>query len=551
MRKIFLKLYSLLGFVSLIFFASFLVADEKTDKVDAIFAKWDTTTTPGAALAIIQDGKIIYERGYGMAKIEDGIVMTPQKLFNIASVSKQFTAACLGILIQQGRVNLDDDIRTFFPEMPQYDRPILVKHLVYHTSGLRDYSTLLSLAGFRSNSDCPTVDETLRIIFSQKRLNNLPGEVYSYTNTGYFLIGRIVEKVSGQSLNIFAQEHLFKPLGLSHTFFRDDHTQIVRNLATGYRPSDKGYKICVSHWDLTGATNLFTSIEDLSMWNQAFYSNELGQDLMDLLQTTGELNSGRKIGYAFGLEIGAYKGLKTVRHDGSHVGYRSGFVRFPEQRFSVICLTNLSTQDPTSLCNKVADVYLADLMVETKKDETGALAKEEIEEKVGNYQDQRDRRWISILKKEDSLELTINGTKLPLASTRKKVFKILNIPDDVSIEFLTVGNENTSEVLLQAPDVTRTYTRVASIAPLSQEQLAEYTGEYVSEELFNTPHRCVIEKDHLILTSRVGQSDPLMSMAKDEFALGESGIEFVRQGGKIIGFRLNCRRAISIEFVKR
>jgi CubicO group peptidase (beta-lactamase class C family) len=534
--------------VLVVSFAPFLAADERTDKVDTIFAEWNTTKTPGAALAIILDGEIIYERGYGMAKIEDDIVMTPQKVFNIASMSKQFTAACLGILIQQGKVSLDDDIRTFFPEMLQYDKPILIKHLIYHTSGLRDYSTLLSLAGFRSDSDCPTVDEACKIIFRQKRLNSPPGEMYSYTNTGYFLMGRIIEKVSGQSLNAFAQEHLFNPLKMSHTFFRDDHTQIIKNLATGYRPSENGFKICVSNWGLTGATNLFTSVEDLYLWDQAFYTNELGKDLMDLLQTTGELDKGKKIGYAFGLEIGEYKGLKTVRHDGRHGGYRSDFVRFPEQRFSVICLTNQSSLNPAPLCNKVADVYLAHLMTKTEKDETVALTKEEIEEKVGNYQDQRDKRWISILMKDDALKLAINGAELPLAPMSKTVFRMLDGSGHASIEFLTNGDGSTIGVVLQAPDIKRTYAKVAPIAPLRQEQLAEYVGEYVSKELLNATHRCAIEKDHLILTFRGSRSAPLTAIAKDEFALGEFGFEFIREGEKIVGVRLNRQRAVGIEF---
>ncbi len=192
-----------------------LAGDEKTAQVDKLFAAWDTKTTPGAALAIIRDGRIIYERGYGMAKLEDDIAMTPSKIFDIGSVSKQFTAACVAILVHDGKIAVKDDIRTYLPEMPAYEKPVTIDHLLHHTSGVRDYNNLLSLAGFRTESDCPTVEEALTIITRQKKLDFLPGDEYSYSNSGYFLLGQIVERVSGKSLNAFAQG------GLKIAFVRD------------------------------------------------------------------------------------------------------------------------------------------------------------------------------------------------------------------------------------------------------------------------------------------------------------------------------------------
>ena len=216
--------------------AALLAADETTDKVDKLFASWDKTTSPGASLAVIRDGRIVYKRGYGMAKIEDGIVMTPDKIFDIGSCSKQFTATCVVMLVREGKVSLDDNVRKYIPELPDYGTPITVRHLLHHTSGLRDYNALLELAGFRGDSDCPNVDEALDVICRQKKLNYPPGQEYSYTNTGFFLLSQIVERVSGKSLNAFAQEHIFKPLGMEHTLYQDDHTQIIKNRATGYDP---------------------------------------------------------------------------------------------------------------------------------------------------------------------------------------------------------------------------------------------------------------------------------------------------------------------------
>jgi CubicO group peptidase (beta-lactamase class C family) len=514
------KISWFLGFLILFSLVSSLAADEKTDKVDKIFAPWDNITTPGAALAVMKDGKIIYERGYGMAKIEDGIVMTPQKIFDIGSTSKQFTAACLAILIRQGKVGLEDDIRKYFPEMRQYQKPLQVKHLVYHTSGIRDYNGLLALAGFRPESDCPNVDEALDVIFKQKALNYAPGEEFSYTNSGYFLMGQIVERVSGKSLNAFAQENIFQPLGMTHTLFQEDHTQIIPNRATGYDPSEKGYKINMSNWDETGDGNVYTSVEDLYLWDQAFYNYKLGKELMDFLHTTGTLNNGKKLDYAFGLFIGEHKGLKTVSHGGAWAGFRSGFVRFPEQKFSVICLTNLASQNPDDLCYQVADIYLADLIKEKpieekKKAEPITLSKQELEEKVGNYKDQRFGIWISVFMKDDKLRLSAMGLDLELAPLSRTLFEAQNAPVDISVEFQLDAKGKTNRVSVSAGGVERyNLVKAAPLTPLTPAQLKEYEGDYVSEELLNSKYRFVADKDSLVLKFRSFPPTPFKAMAK-------------------------------------
>jgi CubicO group peptidase (beta-lactamase class C family) len=551
------KIKAFIGLLVILSLSAFLAADEKTDKVDKIFAEWDKTTTPGAALAVIKDGQIIYKRGYGMAKLEDGIVMTPQKIFDIGSTSKQFTAACLAILIRQGKVGLEDDIRKYFPEMRLYQKPLQVKHLVYHTSGIRDYNGLLVLAGFRSESDCPNVDEAREVIFRQKALNYAPGEEFSYTNSGYFLMGQIVEKVSGKSLNAFAQENIFQPLGMTHTLFQEDHTQIIKNRATGYDPGPNGYVINMSNWDETGDGNVYTSVEDLYLWDQAFYNHELGKELMDFLHTTGELNNGKKLDYAFGLFIGEHKGLKTVSHGGAWAGFRAGFVRFPEQKFSVICLTNLGTQNPDDLCHKVADIYLADLIKEKpeeekKKAEPITLSKPELEARVGNYQDQRFGIWVSLLMKEEKLKLAAMGLELELQPISPSLFEALNAPADISIEFLPEVKGQPAGAALKVAGVERfNLVKAAPLAPLTAAQLKEYAGEYVSEELLNAKYRFVVENGALIAKFRSLPPAPFTAMAKDKFTQGGFGIEFVRKGKAVTGFTFNMGRAAGIEFLKK
>jgi len=337
--------------------------DEKLPSIDKIFTDWDTTTSPGLALAIIRDGAIIYKRGYGMARIEDGVANTPSKIFDVGSVSKQFTAACVAILVREGKISPADDIRKFFPGMRAYEKPITIDHLIHHTSGIRDYNSLLAFAGFRPESDCPTVEESRDIILRQKKLNYPPGREFSYTNSGYFLLGQIVEKVSGKSLNAFAQERIFKPLGMTHTLFQEDHTQLIPNRAVGYDPAGSGFKIDMSNWDETGDGNVYTSVEDLFLWDQAFYSNALGKDVMDLLHTPGVLADGTEIEYAWGLRVSTYRGLKIVEHGGAWAGFRAEILRFPEQKLSVIALSNRSDFNG-SPCYKIAELYLGDKMSE-------------------------------------------------------------------------------------------------------------------------------------------------------------------------------------------
>ncbi len=548
-------IFSLILFL---FFLSFLFADEKTDGVDKLFAQWDKTTTPGCALAIIKDGQIIYKRGYGMAKLEDNIVMSPSKIFDIGSVSKQFTAACIAVLVEEGKISVNDDIRKYIPEMPNYEKPITISHLLHHTSGVRDYNALLSLAGFSPDSDCPTVEEALEIICKQKRLNFLPGEEFSYSNSGYFLLSCIVERVSGKSLNEFAQEHIFRPLGMTSTIFQDDHTQIIPNRATGYSPGPKGFKIDMSNWDETGDGNVYTSVEDLFLWDQAFYSNKLGKSLMDNLQAVGVLNNGKKLDYAFGLFIDEYKGLKTISHGGAWAGFRAGIVRFPEQKFSVICLANLSAINPSRLCLKVADIYLADQFKEAPKEEKKkfepvTLSKQELEEKCGNYQDDKFGMWITLSVKDKKLRMHLGAQEFLLSPLSATLFQAIDAAVDATIEFLpAVSGKPRKATLTMRGNEVFNLVKAPPITPLTPARLQEYSGAYKSEELLKASYRLALEKDNLVVKARNFPKSPLKAMAPHKFTVEGINIEFVRGKGKrITGFLLGVGRAGHIEFVKK
>jgi CubicO group peptidase (beta-lactamase class C family) len=542
-------------------------SDETTDRVDKLFAAWDKTTSPGATLAVIKDGRIVYERGYGMAKIEDSIVNTPDKVFDIGSVSKQFTAACVGFLVREGKVGLDDDIRKYLPEMPAYGKPVTVRHLLHHTSGLRDYNALLSLAGFRPESDSPTVEEALEIVRRQKKLNYAPGEEYSYTNTGFFLLSQIVERVSGMSLNAFARERIFEPLGMSKTLIQDDHTQIIGDRATGYTRGEKGFAISMSNWDETGDGNVYTTVRDLAKWDQAFYTGTaLGKDLVEMMQTTGTLSSGKKIDYAWGLVVTEYRGLKVVEHGGAWVGFKASLVRFPEQRFSAIVLANLDAMDPAALAFKVADIYLAGQLKEPAKEEAGKAAiggaqgsaitvtKAEMKALAGNWQDDRFGLWLTVALKDEKLYAGLNGRNYILAPVGPGKYVVPGNAAGIAIEFSGAekGKPATAHMTVGKSQEFR-FKKAAEVKALWAADLAACAGTYVSEELLDAKYRLSVEEGGLVIKTRAVARAELRPMAPDKFVVPGYGltVEFVRgRSGAVSGFTVSVGRAAGIEFAR-
>jgi CubicO group peptidase (beta-lactamase class C family) len=333
------------------------------DETDKVFTAWDSSVTPGCALSVMKDGQIIYKRGYGMADLDHDIVITPQTVFHVASISKQFTAAAILLLAQDGKLSLDDDVHKYIHELPDFGVPITLRHLIHHTSGLRDQWALLGLAGWRYSLDLITDDDVLDLLSHQHDLNFKPGEQYVYCNTGYTLLAQIVKRVSGQSFREFTTARIFAPLGMRSTHFRDDHAEIVKHIAYGYAAGDgrNVYRLSVTNFDTVGATSLLTTVEDLQHWDENFYHPSIGGPTLIAQQLEhGKLNSGKELPYASGLQHGNYRGLPTVSHSGADAGYRAELLRFPEQHFSVACLCNQAETNPAQLSRQVADIYLRD-----------------------------------------------------------------------------------------------------------------------------------------------------------------------------------------------
>lgn len=331
--------------------------------VDAIFARFDRPDSPGCAVGVIQDGRTVLAKGYGSANLDLEVPITPRTVFYVASVSKQFTAAAVILLAQEGKLSLDDEARKHIPELRDYGHPLTIRHLINHTSGLRDYLTLMTLAGMR-HEDVHSDDAVLQLILRQRELNFTPGTEYLYSNSGYFLMSELVRRKTGKSLREYADERIFRPLGMTQTHFHDDRTMIVKHRAQAYSPSGDGFRLNIwANFDKVGSGGLMSSVEDLAKWDRNFYTREVGGDFLHAeLHRRAILADGDTISYAGGLNVGEYRGLRTVRHGGSSAGYRTEILRFPEQRFSAIALCNVSTATPAAYLNRLAEQWLAGAM---------------------------------------------------------------------------------------------------------------------------------------------------------------------------------------------
>jgi CubicO group peptidase (beta-lactamase class C family) len=372
-------------------------SDEKAAAaVDEVFSDLTKPGSPGCALAVYRDGKIIYAKGYGLANVEENVAITPQSVFDIGSTSKQFTAASILLLEKQGKLSVNDDVRKFIPELPSYGQKITILHLLNHTSGLRDYLSLMELAGI--NTDSVTSDaDALALITRQKALNFAPGSDFLYSNTGFFLLSVIVQRVSGKSLREFATENIFAPLEMTHTQYRDNHAALIANRALAYQEQENndGYMLDVSYFEQTGDGAVHTSVEDLLKWDENFYSPRVGgKAFLDEIQERGKLNNGKVLDYAKGLRLQDYRGLQTVSHGGAWRGYRAELLRFPEQHFSVACLCNVGNAGPTRRAHQVADIYLGSLMKpkeiksqesENKEKSEVAVAADQLRNYSGDY----------------------------------------------------------------------------------------------------------------------------------------------------------------------
>jgi len=536
-------------------------------KVDQLFIKWNKKGSPGCAIGVLKDGEFLYKKGYGMANLDHDIPISPQTVFRIASVSKQFTAFSIMLLVKEGKILLDDDIRKYVPEMPVYEKVITIKHLLHHTSGIRDCYELFYLKGYDDfGMDFLTNKIIIDILSQQKALMFLPGDGCSYSNSGYILLAIIIERVSDKTLRQFTEEFIFKPLGMAHTHFQDDRAMIVKNRATGYSQAlDGTFKINETNFHIVGDGGLFTTIDDFQLWEKNFYYPKVGdREIFEQMITPGFLNNGKNaqefgVDSAFGLFIGEYRGLKKISHGGAWVGFRSYMLRFPKYKLSIICFSNLAQLLRTELSRRIADIYLKDefpkkeleTVEKTSKFPTLQTDESQLKKFVGFYHDEKNGDIIEILIDNQNLHAVINESTftLKLDAIDKFKFKSLAGPFPAIYEFQPLSEGFNIARFLPEPYGMQTFNKLEKFE-YSNELLKEYVSKYYSDEI-ECYYTYLIEENRLKLSINEKKPISLFLVKNDLFWDGIHRITFKRDHEKYVtGFIVNMWLAKGVQFTR-
>lgn len=540
--------------------------DAPTSRIDSLLAGWDGDDRPGVAVAVIHDGEIVYQNGFGMADLERNVPITPESAFEIGSISKQFTAMCILLLENDGKLKLDDDIRTYVPEMPEYEKPITIRHLLHHTSGVRDIETLVPLAGVPWFNYI-SAGQLLEMIARQKALNFPPGEQFLYSNSGYILLARVVSRVSGQSLRDFAEERIFGPLGMKHTVFWDTPGQIVPGRALAYSPQgDDGYRLEMWNMPFDGPAGIYTTIGDFALWDANFYDNRLGGGaaLIEKMETPGLLNNGESCGYAAGLGVGTHGGLPTFRHGGAWMGYRAAVRRYPGQHFTILLLSN--TSSIYFDIGQIASLYLADELAPSGQApaeytppipvdlEAAELARWE-----GSYWNEPGMLLRTIESRDGSLYYVRGGgSDTELGAIEAGRFFMTGYQIPVGVDFQGSGEARTMTVQIE----DREPILFEAVPSLSTGELTAFSGVFWSEELLREL-RITVGGDAITASWADEESGTTGHLVGPNAVLlprfipipwnpQATMLRFDRNGaGEITGLSLSCDMVRGVSFTKR
>ena len=515
------------------------------NRIESVFQKWNSNSSPGAAFAISRHGQIIYENAWGMADIEKQIPNTVSTVFPVASLSKQFTAAAVLLLEQQGKLSLDDDVRKYLPELHDFGKTITIRHLLNHTSGLRDWTNLLLLSSVDRSTTLLTNEYVLNFLSRQNELNNYPGDEFNYSNSNYSILPIVVQRVSGQSFSEFCRHYIFDLLHLDHTeWFAGQNKE---QMAMPYI-LDKIYLKVISTATVSGHGGLMTTVSDLLTWNQAYLKGKLGGDsFLEKQLQPGRLNNGVVIPYAAGLRIVTYKGNKAISHNGVGRGYVSFLEYFPCNDMSFALAANVSEINPIVLCRQIEDLFIKPGMTADVPNQVitshsfDALARFE-----GWYRNTRNGAGLQLIEKNGKL-VTNSGDSL--WQTTPRVFKVKEgILDFTSSSNLIFVNSTFY------PDTTF-YTRIEG--PLDNTDIQEYAGSYFSNEL-NSAVSINVSGRALFMQLGTKKTYSLLPTYKDGFNIeplitaGPNCLYFIRDTHeKIVGLRISIDRARNVLFERK
>jgi CubicO group peptidase (beta-lactamase class C family) len=521
-------------------------------RVDQLFARWQTPDSPGCSVGVSRGGATVLERGYGRASLELGVPISPESVFHVASVTKQFTAMSILLLARDGRLSLDDDVRRHLPEWAG-PAGVTIRHLLTHTAGLRDVFLLIELASPETSR--PVQDQLVGLLVRQRGLSDEPGRRYVYNNGGYVLLAEIVKRVSGQSLRAFADDRIFRPLGMRQSHLHDDVAEIVTKLATGYtRGGDGALRVARQTGGLVGNGGLFTTAGDLLRWERNFAEPRVGDaSIIASMETPPALPGGETTVYGLGLQMERHGGRRTVGHGGGDQGVSAYVVRYPDDDLAVAVLCNFDEIDSIELAHGVADLYLGAVSgpadAAAGEAATTQMSSADLAANEGLYRDPTDEALLRIFMRDGTLHGSPGAGAdggwpiVPLGANR---FRIPTTP--ITLEFdAGAGGARTLRIIGERP-TPAVLERVASYSP-SAAELASVAGDYRSEELATT-YALRIRDGALIADVPGRASIALQPIRPDTFAGSLVGaITFGRdRDGQVTGFTVHAYAARGLRF---
>jgi CubicO group peptidase (beta-lactamase class C family) len=459
----------------------------KPQALDALFRRSLPANAPGAALSVTLQGKPIYQGAWGLASVENPQPLTTRSVFNAGSLAKQFTAFAILRLQQQRKLKLDDEARKHIPELPYYGKPLRLRHLLWHTSGLRCYTTLLWWGGV-AQRDNFSRKQALELICRQKELNFAPGSECLYSNSNYLLLSEIVERLSGESLAAFCEKQAFRPYGMNSTHFRDRPSLPIAGLVSGHFEWEGGLLVDRSLGAVPGVGRLMTHVEDLARWER-FFTRPLKQDLPLLrgMLAPGWLEGGAKIRFASGLMLQRYRGLAVQRHDGATPGGKAEFCRFPEKGVTISCLSNRAGVDATWMARQVADLLWGRELepVSALGPGQGAapapkakLPAKSLKAREGLYRAADEGPFAELSLGAQGLELRSARQKIALAAESPMSFQGLGPARICRLDF----EEDGGFILTKQGRAVR-YALLKPALSTPEAKLERFTGRYASPEL--------------------------------------------------------------------
>jgi CubicO group peptidase (beta-lactamase class C family) len=545
MNKIILISFSSLFSISL--FAQSTIINE----IDSLIHPYDDNKSPGFSIGVVKDGQLIYNKGIGLSNLEYGIKNSDSSVFDIASIAKQFTAACVWTLIEKGKVSLNDDIRKYLPELPFYGDTIRIRHMLNQTSGLRNYPALEELAGIDHNKEFFNNQKVFELTCRQSGVNNVPGERMLYINTPFNLLTIIIERITKEEFGNYAIANVFKPLGMNHTHYITENTSVVKNRAVGYiRNNDQSFTQPLRTGTCFGAGSLWSTVEDLVIWTNLFtQKNNRYQKLMDFLIQKDTLLSGGESDYARGVMIDKYKGQMTIHHSGITSGYRSQIISVPEKKISIIILANSQSIDPELLSYKILDLFITNTSI--KKD-TYQHTRQELISFSGHYQEVNGGLRMDVIFDNDTLKSKSSQghNYISLVSIDKWSFYRLN---NESVKYCFGSKGKFTFDLIIYFGATPFYFERINIIDTKQIHNNDYIGDYYSKEL-DVTYSIYEEKNKLYLSYRNNPKIELISGQKDGFGNGyRTNYLFIRdKNNKIVKLKVASEGTVKdIEFIKK